>query len=512
MTPHAFDSLIRQRLAALPPSPTRGWEALQQQLDTSVPDPAATTATDDVLAEKLTALAPAAPAGSWATFEQKLAAAEATASAEVDTLVTSGLERSAPVRVSGWALLAARLDTIGKRREMVGCMKVTEATFLLSMLLLFVQFGSLSIATHPAVAFAPAAPPFPIEGATVQDGVEPSTPVPPSAMTMGSTTKPDVAKVTRKVALLPAVQRDGFVSSTAGPKVPSLVGPSAMLAQATSPVDKISYAARHLTTAVKPALSLPLPDATEPIRYYLNVFASPLDLNQVNTRANPTLGIKERTLLSKDWSMGALLDITQERNGIQVGLIYANRSYVPAEILVIEDQVRRDMEEPGPVRFGRLRYNTVSIPLNYERVVRRTDDWQISLGIGIAANVVLASEFKLADNVTREELARRVDNYRRYLLEDGKLKPGGLGKGVNDFLHPPTGYLQGGSLIDNTSLYVSGNIRVERLLDERWSLYFSPTVSRLFTLREDDGGKGPLQDRIHNTMLRVGTRFRLTDK
>ncbi|WP_420460776.1 hypothetical protein [Neolewinella sp.] len=514
MTPHSLDDLIRRRLADLPPPPARGWAELQQQLDAAAAPPQPAGTADEVVAEKLTALAPVLPAGSWAAFEQKLTAAELSTTSEVDQLVSAGLERSAPARVSGWALLAARLDTIGKRREMVGCMKVAEVAFLLSMLLLYVQFGTptaprseqqlaqnkpdlstqvdLLAATPPALPLSITAPPTRSTAADARHALRSRTAVAPLSVVI-PTRLPESAAPRLAAAALPK-------RTTTSPNL-------------TGPVDRTAFSVKHWSTGVKPALALPLPDAGEPIRYYLNVFVSPLDLNQVKTLANPGLGIEAGTLLSRDWSLGTLVDITKGKNGIQVGLIYGNRSYVPAEILVLEDRRRRRQEDPDRVRFGRLLYNTVSIPLNYERVIRRTDDWQVSVGVGLSANVVLASEFRLAADFTYDDLRKQADLYRQELFLAGKLtKSSGLQKGFNDFVDPPTGYLQGGSLLDNTSLYLSGNIRIERLLDNRWSLYFSPTVSRLFTLREDDGGKGPLQDRIHNTMLRVGTRFRLTDK
>ena len=502
MTPHPLDDLIRRRLADLPPPPARGWEALQQQLDTAVPELTVPVA-DTVVAEKLADLTPVLPTGGWVAFEQKLTAAEALAAAEVDQVVTTGLERSAPARVSGWALLAARLDTMGKRREMVGCMKVTEAAFLLSMLLLFMQFATLPTARY---AQRLAQENGPVGSVRLQLSV-PSPALPTESVTSrtspATSSVPTPSNATVAVELLPAAGLPAAITSAE-------LRPTVSVVQAA---DRAAFSVRRWTTGVKPALELPLPDAGEPIRYYLNVFASPLDLNQINTLANEQLGIFERKLISRDWSAGALVDITKGKNGIQVGLIYGNRSYVPAEILVLEEERRRRQEDPDRVRFGRLLFNTVSIPLNYERVLQRTDNWQVSMGVGLAANVVLASEFRLAEGFTYDDLRRQVDIYRQELYTSGKIiKPAGFQKGLNDIVNPPTGYLQGGSLIDNTSLYLSGNIRVERLLDNRWSLYFSPTVSRLFTLREDDGGKGPLQDRIHNTMLRVGTRFRLTDR
>lgn len=473
---------------------------------------------DDMVADKLGTLAPAPTMGSWQAFEQKLRAAEVGTSSSVDTAVTEGLERSAPARVSGWAQLAARLDTIGKRREMVGCMKVTETAFLLSMLVLFVQFTELDIASSAHIASVTTEA-TPLEKGDFDTRSVAAHPAVSSTATSGTevslrsplTTQADSPRNTQPAQTIPTSPPSRITDSsdaavTSGPAndIESTVD-MPTLAQ-------LRYGVERDTPDLHPELQLGLLDDTRPIRYYVNVFASPMDLNQVKTRRNENFGIPERTLLSKDWSVGALLDISQGKNSIQTGIIYANRSYVPAEVLVLENQFRR-RNENNRIRFGRLRYNTVSIPLNYQRVVRRTNDWQFSAGLGVAANVILASEFKLANNVTREELEHQIEVFRAESAQTATGKNQSLFlKGKSNFVDPSQGYLQGGSLIDNTSLYISGNIRVERLLDDRWSLYFSPTVSRLFTLREEDGGKGPLQDRIHNTMLRLGTRYRLTNK
>lgn len=499
--PNAFDDLIRQRIDELPPAPARGWDALASRLDAGAAtvDP---SAADNLVAEKLSSLAPLPPAGSWDVFAKKLATAEAATVDQVDELVSTGLRQSAPATVSGWALLAARLETIGKRREMVACMKVTEAAFLLSMLLLYVQFAPTTIdtervATFPSVAAAVA------EVEVVEHVVEQveRTPVVEAARS---------ASVATRVPLLPTPSVDQLrVASTISLATaePAKARPAAATIGTSGTVEP-----RRLTTALQPALELPLVDHPEPIRYYVNAFVSPVDVNQIVTKEDLSLGIYDQSALSRGYSAGVLVDVMQGKNGIQTGVFYGYRSYVPAEILRL--QRFRSVEVEGKVRYGRLRYHTVSIPLNYERVISRTDNWQVTLGVGAAANLILSSEFRLQGDHTLQDLERQIAEFRELPLVKSRagLKALRNDSGRRDILYPNAGALEGGSLVDNTGLYLSSHLRVERLLDSRWSLYFSPTVSRLFTLREGSGGKGPLQDRIHNAMLRVGTRYRLTGK
>ena len=47
---------------------------------------------------------------------------------------------------------------------------------------------------------------------------------------------------------------------------------------------------------------------------------------------------------------------------------------------------------------------------------------------------------------------------------------------TNEILDPAPRDISREVAAENSSLYLSGNVRVERLLNDRWSVYFSPTV------------------------------------
>ncbi|MBB4078404.1 hypothetical protein GGR28_001017 [Lewinella aquimaris] len=496
---HLFDELIRQRIASLPPPPPRGWDELERKLDAPAP-------VDQSVASKLATLAPVAPSGSWDAFEVKLAAAEK----QVDQAIADGLHHSAPSAPSGWALLAARLELIGQRREMVFCLKVSEAALLLSALLLFLRFGDQSptrpLALDPSLTPATA---FPISQSA------PSAATAPLAFREKAlgTTAPTNNALATDLSRAPSVEmlpqgspRPVPTSQTSSTNYRTKNGLSS-----TAAIERFSHSANVLPLSVQPALQLPPLVTGEAIRYYLNVFTSPIDFNQVVTLENPSLGIQPQSTLSTGHSFGVLVDITQGDNALQTGLIYGYRSYVPTEILSLEN-VRNQQEDADRIRFGRLTYKSVSIPLNYERELHTTERWRFAAGLGVSMNVILSSEFKLGDGFTMEDLDRQIREFREQRRTAGNIPFEGRERGTNTILSPEAGYLEGGSLLDNSSLYLSGNFRVERLLTDQWSLYFSPTVTRLITVRTDDGGKGPLEDRIHNTMLRLGTRIRLTDK
>ncbi|WP_116105019.1 hypothetical protein [Lewinella sp. IMCC34191] len=490
---HPIDKLIRQRIASLPPPPTRGWSDLEARLDE--------VADHTAIAAKLDSLAPVAPAGSWDAFAQKLDAVATDQGDQLDVTVASGLLQAEPTTVSGWSRLAARLEVIGRRREMVTCLKITEATLLLSLLLLFAQSDDWSsIRTQPGKMDASVEPLAsllqPIER-SAGSGVQPpdaSTDVPQSKV---QPTRPVSITAEAVPSLVPHAPGPVVSQNQAVPN-PTLVSTVEALPSSVTPLN-------NEQARILPALDLSGFLGGEPVQYYLSGFVSPLDINDIRTLENKVLGIEAQRKLSTGYSLGLLFEAQQGDNALQFGLVYGHRSYVPAKILLIEEDTS-GVEQEHPIRYSRLAYETVSIPLNYQRQLSSNDKWRISAGLGMAMNIVLKSQVNLPADVTLADLNRIIKNSAPLA------KIGRENSGASEILDPTQGYLQGGGLLENSSLYVSGNVRIERILNDRWSLYFSPTVGRLLTIREGDGGRGPLEDRIHNTMIQLGTRVRLSDK
>ncbi|MGB3799123.1 MAG: hypothetical protein WA952_04865 [Lewinella sp.] len=489
---HPLDELIRQRIASLPPPPTSGWSELERRLDELVDNTA--------IATKLGSLTPVAPVGSWNTFAEKLDAVAAHHEEQLDNAVASGLQQAEPVIVSGWSRLAARLELIGRRREMVTCLKITEVTLLLSLLLLFAQSEDWANFKAQPLASDPASAPL-----------ASTTTVPPApALTDANPTSGDVQKA---ASAFEDNAKTRIIAAANGiPVLPlsTVVSMDEAFPYPRFGTEIVEPLPRHLTplAAKRPRIS-PMLDLAgilggTPVQYYLNAFVSPLDINDIATLENEVLGIEAQRKLSTGYSAGVLIEANQGNNALQFGLIYGHRSYVPAKILLIEEDTS-GFEQERPIRYSRLAYETVSIPLNYQRQLSSTEKWRVSAGVGMAMNVVLKSQVNLPDDVTLADLNRIIQN-------SAPEKPGGRSKSsaTSEILDPTEGYFQGGGLLENSSLYISGNIRVERLLGDRWSVYFSPTVGRLLTVREGDGGRGPLEDRIHNTMFRLGTRVRLS--
>lgn len=496
---HPLDNLIRQRITELPEQPPRHWEALERKLEP-------VSKQDALLVTKLASLSPTATKGSWERLESKLTAAEHAAADTVDEAVTEALLITTPVAVSGWAQLAARLELTGKRREMVACMKITESVVLLSLVIVLLRMVVTDGAKVPVLAER-------------TDDIETAFP-----LAIGVTDE-----VTRKPAILRAIVNTSTPPSRKIVIVAPLAAPEAAdpiskdeldfgglgvrkAPALTETIGGIKFTPSPRDWSVKPALELPSLLFGEPVNYGLDFFVSPVDVNQVVTKADQRYGVSGQANLSTGFSSGLLLNVSQGTNTLQTGLVYGYRAYAPAEILLIEgEQPVRDGDDP--VSYGRLRYRTVSVPLIYERRFVHNDGWRFSGGLGIAMNIILSSDFALNENYNEEDLKRAWASYKDAAIANQTLGAEGRAFTSKDlaFTDPAEGYLEGGSLIKNSSLYVSGHFTAERFINDRWSLYFSPTLSRVVTVRDNDGGKGPLGDRIHGTMLRLGARVRLTD-
>ena len=488
---HPIDDMIRKRIESLPPPPMGGWDELAARLEEQKDDHA--------IAEKLVSLAPLPEAGSWNAFAEKLEAAESMSEQALDEAVVTGLKQANPPPASGWTLLANRLELIGKRREMVACLKITEAALLLSMLLLFARFGHVLDEHHPATIaearisrqqFPLPTSPEAIPAAPIASEENVSRP----AVTRENQQPPITPAITKP---LPGPVSDGVVFLADAPKKirvrPTTVG---AFDHSIDPVPEKG-------TGVHRPLQLAGLFGSEPVRYYLNAFVSPVDFNEVVTQENGVLGITAQRKLSTGYSIGALLEAAQGVNALQFGLVYGLRSYVPAKILLIEEDTSGVEQELG-IRYSRLTYQTISIPLNYQRELSSNEKWRVSAGVGMSMNVVLGSHVKLPPDVTLADLNRIIQGSIATKAPREKAQ-------ASEILDPTRGYFQGGGILENSSLYLSGNVRIERLLSDRWSIYFSPTFSKLVTVREGKGGKGPLEDRIHNTMLQMGARLRLTN-
>ena len=479
-TPPHFDDLLRGKLAEAPPATpsAAGWERLERQLDAPLPG---------------------------------------------ETEIAEVLKQHEPTTVSGWAVLADKLELIGRRRELIAALKITEVALLTSVLLLLFQHQSIFTGTElsqhgfpapvPATASLPspadASRPLPLPEATVSSATELKSAVklrtplstPPPAV-VAPLSRPDIPVVT-----------SGAGSEFPLPSSAPIRTPSAPEALPQPAIQPLTSAA---STQPAPPLQLQPLQKHPRSEYYLNVFYSPLDLTEVSTRTTYFQASNDRTYeiagerrLTYGSSMGLSLDIEKGNLGLQVGLIYGTRSYTPTPLLYLIEEVGlgTTVEDPEAA-YSKIVFNSISVPVNAVQTVYRHPDWRVSLRFGGALNTIVESRFD-AENGDRVQISE----LRRF---SSLLPPNNSnGRAVSrqrplvDVTDVERGWLEGGSFLANSRLEVGGGLLVERLLfDGGLSLYVQPTMNRTLYINAESG-VGPYTDRLHAYQIRVGSRISL---
>lgn len=497
-----FDDTLRDALTASPLAVASDWEALARRMD---PD----MAEDIQIASALSSLTPAMVPGSWDKLQERMTAEAAVA---MDKTVVEHLSRDLSHQVSGWAALAARLELIGHRRGLVAAWKITEFSLLLSALLLFTRFVSIPSASPQINTF-----PFPAEGAPTAAVLWPSAPVATADKTPTDELVGQVPVATpapnrpgTSVNRLPQLPEQTLARNTVVPFPQST--PDNAERPASSDLLKVETTMLDNPTALpSPALHLKPMDNAAPVRYALNAFISPFDFNQVITPAAAIrdFDISADNRLTTGYSAGVLVDIYQGKNGLQTGLIYSRRSYIPT---ALKWYLEEDYPVIEPIRgYSRFVFDAITIPLSYRRTLTENDRWRFSGRFGMSMSIIASSSFNHP-----EGQERFVESFNSFAEQDlpqgsgrGLFKAGGLSS--RRLTNPEPGWLEGGSILTNSSFYLNGGVTIERLVNERFSLYVSPSFGRVVYLRDSDG-IGPYQDRIHTGSIRLGSRFLLSKK
>lgn len=492
-----------------------GWEALERKLDPL-------TSADASIATALENLQPTEVKG-WEALAKQLDEETATA---VDAVVVDRLARNINGVSSGWAALAARLELIGQRRGMIAAGKITEFSLLLSLLLLFVRFGTVLPTT---IVEAPIAQ-------QEQIAIPTDTPMLAAAIALPSA---ELATIEKEA---PLSKEDAFIAKT-----PSINPTASSPQQSISPILPLAPAisgeengigtpevileevemvlpmaaipgdngkAERSTILPHPALTLPKPDKEVPMRYYANIFVSPLDVNQVITPATQIgdFDISGDSRITQGFSAGALFDISQGKNALQVGAIYSRRSYIPT---ALKWYLQEEYPIIEPVKgYSRFRFETISFPVSFKRTVVEAPRWKIGLRLGMTMSVIAKSDF-IIPSQDQNDLVQAL-NGRLDRINQPQAGAGGAGRSSSlsksrKLTNPEPGWLEGGSMLENASFYLGGGITIERMISPRWSIYASPSFSRAVFLNPEEG-LGPYNDRIHLGSLRFGGRYLLNNK
>ncbi|PHN03218.1 outer membrane beta-barrel protein [Flavilitoribacter nigricans] len=203
---------------------------------------------------------------------------------------------------------------------------------------------------------------------------------------------------------------------------------------------------------------------------------------------------------SLGYSGGLTIGLEKGRVELETGLMYSNKRYYSLPILVLDGSVEDGFFGDGTKQFD---LDVFQVPLNFRYNFLRKNRWRIYAMAGMSLHVTTQSNYYLAEP----------DGFTTGEFRPTPSRPGEDNSGRNapsiksQFDNFTQGWLEGGSLRENS--YLSGNVGfgIERFLTDYWSIYAQPTYNH--SLIYFNKGLGPYYDRIHTNSLIFGFKVRL---
>ncbi|PTM14980.1 MAG: hypothetical protein DA408_01430 [Bacteroidetes bacterium] len=490
---------------------------------------------DRIIRAKLDRLEPRVKPGSWDRLAERLDAAEAAEA--FDRTVGNRLDGlQVPYRQHSWAVLAARLELERRRMQAIVHYKAMEVSLLL-LLFLTVWHQLPNEKITPAVT-----PSFPIADLAIPATTNPAAVVRARAETnnkafstadkMGAIPgsdlaslykngqQPDQKEVDGQNELKGMARRPAITELSPLPKVAVSGIPSAANAQQqlrelqARKADNLPHPSdaihRNSTLAALASNAFTLLDYGNPnelLSYirpaerqtFLRIgFVGSPDYNRIITPLQP---IDDGTVVSLDryslgYSGGITLGIEHGRWEIETGAVYAARRYQAIPTIYVSGNIRDGFTGLGLRDFE---LNTANIPLNFRYNFLVHDKWRLYAQGGASLNLILGANYYTVDQGEDAGILRNPNMGRGTSSLE---KPAPL---QNKSLTP--GWLEGGSLLENATLYGDFGVGLERYMTSSWSIFAQPTYHHSFQLFND--GLGPYRDQIHNFGVSMGVKVRL---
>lgn len=498
---------------------------------------------DQIIRRKMSRIQPEFRPGSWDKLAQRLDEVETNDA--FDAEISGRLQRMhVPYQKSSWAALAARLELERRRIQAVVHYKAMELSLLL---LLFITAWHV-LPTEPQVPTLPPGIPIaalenndPAHSSEVfselssQDDLNESIqyPAPTEAVEQADSYYPNAVAYTDTpsdkpssshqtlsnwpqrttgaedpVLPIAAANNDGVTHHANEPQVQLRTFMAQKAERLVSPSD--DFASNGALTALEggetPLLDYGAPDELldfiRPIeqKTYIRIgFVGSPDYNRVIT---PSQDVGDGNVAppldrySLGYGGGITIGVEHGRWEVETGALYSARRYQAIPTVYISGNLREGYSGIGLTDFE---LNTVSAPLNFRYNFVLHDKWRLYAQGGASLNIVLGANYYLADQAEIAGIQQDPDNNNGTSAVE---KPAALrAKSLT------AGWLEGGSLWDNATLYGDFGVGLERYMSPNWSMFVQPTYRHALPLFNE--GLGPYQDRIHNFGIGMGLKVRL---
>lgn len=495
---------------------------------------------DKAIRSKLNGLTPEVQRGSWEQLSQRLDAAE-QATLFDEQMGGRMEEMKVPYQRSSWAVLAARLELERRRMRAIVHYKAMETSLLLLLFITAWQLLPIPVIA-PAELLPVLDPNMPIAAVVVYEHSTTSSDryaeqttglitnqdrttslAEEQTIANGATDNSQVSvpkTSTQANDLKPMAQRPILT-------VPSLLPASTLAtldyeknaqqqlrelqaektANLTSPSDAFE---RHGALAALEGTGLNLLDYGSPEelldfvrpnerKTFVRIgFVGSPDYNRVVT---PKQQIDNGEIFSSDryslgYSGGLTIGIEHGKWEIETGAVYAARRYQAIPTVYVSGNLR-DGYTARSLRDFEL--NTVNLPLNFRYNFDLHEKWRLYVQAGASLNIILGANYYTVDESAFAGLS---DTNPNPTGTSSANKPEPLrNKNLT------AGWIEGGSLLENATLYSDFGLGLERYLTPSLSTFVQPTYHHSLQLFNE--GLGPYQDRIHNFGIGIGLKVRL---
>mgnify|MGYP001493759027 CR=1 FL=1 len=171
---------------------------------------------------------------------------------------------------------------------------------------------------------------------------------------------------------------------------------------------------------------------------------------------------------------------------IESGLVYASKHYQPLNIKDIYSLPNKQLIEYG---LKRIEINTIQLPFNVRRDVIDNNRWRLYALTGASFHVATQANYYKFESLARTSIANAAKSKAETTVARRRYADG---------------FLEGGTLKENSYLSLNLGLGLERQLSHRWALFVQPTYQNHFKTFND--GIGPNQDRIHTLSIYTGAK------
>jgi len=503
---------------------------------------------DRNIREKLENLTPGFNAGSWDKLQDRLDSEDAQS--EWDAQLSQRLRQiERPYNRASWMALAERLDLEEKRLNGIYGAKAKELLFMALLLWSTTQFLSFPAqrpTPHQAYQQTQQGTPLPPVSSNNTDQLWPS--VSPSDAASTGQTATSVKKIadstpeqTMQAGVAPGETAENLLLPTFAttplldrnpqsgnvyflpelqllpalrnePKAPvalEFFAEAPVPSEAYVPANGLLEATSPIATSGMPHLlperALPLEKALQqhplPRKRFVRVgMMGASDYNRIITppvRVNTDIVTLDRYAIG--YSGGITVGFESGRWEVETGFIYTAKRYYPLQVLYIEGSLKDGIFGGG---IKQTEFDIIQVPLNFRYNFLSRDRWRIYGLAGASLHLVAQANYYIADLADYTDQNQNFPPPRTGGGRNENERPEGLEN--QDFQQ---GFLEGGSLLDNSYIGVNIGAGVERYMSPRWSLFAQPTYYH--SLYYPNKGLGPVNVRIHTMSLFMGVKVRM---